>query len=324
MQEYFHPCTPAFRQRIFAESVKKSAPPHNARIIVNPAAGRGRARRALQRITASFAAERITGVVTTECAGDEFRLAQQAIADGIETIVAVGGDGTCSRIAAAIVEAGSSCRVGVVPLGTGNDFAKTLGVLGRSFSEIARLCAGTGIARMDVGVADGIHFLNGCGFGIDPEILATALSVRWLRGNAVYIAAALTKLFSYRGFSVRSETSRSDAAVKMMLTVSNGRNLGGAFKIAPVASVCDGMLDVHIFEDASAAGRLRIFLATMRGRHTSLPEVSHETHSSLELTFDSPPAMEVDGELRQARGARVLVECLPGALSVVAAPGFPL
>ena len=303
--------------------MKKILPPLNVRLIVNPAAGRGRTGRRLSRIARAFAAERITDIVKTERGGDETRLAAEAVRDGIETVVVVGGDGTCSRVAAELVRAGASCRLGLVPVGTGNDFAKTLGVLNLSVSEIARLCAGSSIATMDVGKVNDIYFLNGCGFGIDPEILATALSAKWLRGNAVYIVSALRKLFSYRGFTVREgpDISRGE---RMMLTVSNGPNLGGAFKIAPRASVCDGMLDVHTFADASSARRFKIFLATIQGKHADLPEVSFETHSVLELGFASPPAMEVDGELRQAAGSRVTIECIPGALSVAAAPGFPV
>ncbi|MBA3646065.1 MAG: YegS/Rv2252/BmrU family lipid kinase [Gemmatimonadaceae bacterium] len=304
--------------------MKKIPPPLKIRLIVNPTAGRDLAGRELSRITRAFAAEGITDIVKTERAGDESRLAAEAIASGIGTIVAIGGDGTCSRIAATIVTAGSSCRLGLVPVGTGNDFAKTLGVVSLSFPEIAGLCAGSSIARMDVGKIDDIYFLNGCGFGIDPEILAAALSVTWLRGNAVYIVSALRKLFSYGGVTIGTSTPGGVTQTWMMLTVSNGRNLGGAFKIAPLASVCDGCLDVHSFADARPARRLKIFLATMQGRHPELPEVSFERHSSLTLTFLSPPAMEIDGELRHARSSSVSIECLPGALSVVAAPGFPL
>ena len=125
------------------------------------------------------------------------------------------------------------------------------------------------------------------------------------------------------------EVEQSDATTGgtrhlMMITVSNGRFLGGAFKIAPAASVCDGLLDVHTFADASAGNRFRVFVGALRGRHPAMPEVSFERHSRLTLTFSSPPRMEVDGELRLAADARVSIECLPGALSVVAAPGFPL
>lgn len=304
--------------------MKKMPPPLKIRLIVNPAAGRGRAGRRLTRIARAFAAERITDIVITERAGDETRLAEEAIAGGVETVVAVGGDGTCSRVAAALVAAGSSCRLALVPAGTGNDFAKTLGVLSFSIGEIARMCTSTSITRMDVGRVDDVYFVNGCGFGIDPEILEAALSARWLRGNAVYIVSALRKLFWYEGFSLADGSSVATAGRRMMLTVSNGKNLGGAFKIAPEASVCDGMLDVHAFHDAKPARRLSVFLATMRGRHAALPEVSFETHSSIRLAFEFAPKIEIDGELRAARAPSVVIECIPGALSVVAAPGFPV
>lgn len=305
--------------------MKRISPPLKIRLIVNPAAGRGRARKALPKIARAFAKERIVEIAHTERSGDEERLAENAIADGIETIVAVGGDGTCSRIANAIVGKESSCRLSVVPAGTGNDFAKTLGTSRLSYAEIARLCAGSAIARMDVGRVEKLHFLNGCGFGIDPEILAETLSITWLRGNAVYIWSALRKLFTYRGFSVTNAlTANPGRTHQMMLTVSNGRSLGGAFKIAPEASVCDGLLDIHGFADATAARRLKVFLAAFGGTHPRLPEVSFERHAAIRLAFDSPPAIEVDGELRRATSSVVDIECLPGALSVVTAPGFPL
>ena len=300
-------------------------PPRRIRLIVNPAAGRGRARRFLSRITRDFAKERIVEVALTERSGDEERLAERAISDGIETIVAVGGDGTCSRIANTIVGKESSCRLAVVPAGTGNDFAKTLGTARLSYAEIANLCAGSSIARMDVGKVDDLYFLNGCGFGIDPEILAATLSVKWLRGNAVYIWSAVKKLFTYRGIAVRASSDESERMRRlMMVTVSNGRNLGGAFRIAPDASVCDGLLDIHSFSDATAMRRIKVFLATFGGNHPRLPEVERSRHASLQLVFSSPPWIEVDGELRAAMNPAVAINCLPGALSVVAAPGFPL
>jgi diacylglycerol kinase (ATP) len=320
-QEDFAPCSGSFAHRIFASNPMRIPPPRKIRLIVNPVAGRGRAQRRLPRITRAFAAERIIEVVATERSGDEARLAAEAMSDGIETIVAVGGDGTCARIANALISGGSSCRLAVVPVGTGNDFAKTVGLAKMGYGAIAKLCVGTSIARMDVGKVDDLYFLNGCGFGIDPEILAATLDVIWLRGSAVYVVTALRKLFSYAGVEI------TDSAMKerlMMLTVSNGRSLGGAFPIAPQASVCDGVLDVHRFRDAPARRRLAVFLGALKGTHPKLPEVAFEQRESLELGFDSAPPMEVDGELRRAANQVVKIDCIAGALSVVAAPGFPL
>ncbi len=304
--------------------MRKPLPPLKIRLIVNPAAGRGRAAKALRRIERTFARERIVEIAMTEKSGDEQRRADSAISDGIETIVAVGGDGTCTRIANAILARQSSCRLAVVPVGTGNDFAKTLGTARLGYAAMARLCTGSSIARMDVGKVDDLYFLNGCGFGIDPEILAASLNETWLRGSSVYIWSALRKLFTYPGLNVTDSAHPGNSELRMMITVSNGRSLGGSFKIAPGASVCDGLFDVHTFRDAGAGRRLKIFVGALRGTHPDIDEVMFERRTSLSLGFDSPPKMEIDGELRQAKGKAVYVECIPGALSVVAAPGFPL
>ena len=303
-------------------------------VIVNPAAGRGRASRALPRIRRAFAAEGVTDIRLTAAAGGEERLALEALRDGAGTIVAVGGDGTCVRIANVIIGAGSSCRLGLVPVGTGNDFAKTLGVLKLKYKTIAALCAGQSVARMDVGRVEGFYFLNSCGFGIDPAVLEATLRTKWLKGDAVYIWTALRKLFTYRGIDVRISDAQDGASTgdysaaaarrtMMMLIVSNGPNLGGAFRIAPEASVCDGQFDVHYFGIAHPLRRLRIFVAAMRGTHSGLSGVEFERRFSLRLKFDSPQPMEVDGELRATKSAELLIECIPGALSVVAAPGYP-
>ena len=97
-------------------------------MIVNPIAGRGGIRGTIPHIREVFAARGVTAFVETTSAGEEETLAQAAIADGATTIVAVGGDGTCSGIANAILQSPAPCRLALIPYGTGNDFAKTLGV----------------------------------------------------------------------------------------------------------------------------------------------------------------------------------------------------
>jgi diacylglycerol kinase (ATP) len=110
----------------------------------------------------------------------------------------------------------------------------------------------------------------------------------------------------------------------LMLTVSNGRYLGGAFRIAPAASAVDGQLDFGFFGDTDLIGRIRIFAGAFRGTHLGLPSVKSIRAATMTFQFSEPPMMEVDGELRQARSTSVKVECLPRALNVIAAPGYPL
>jgi diacylglycerol kinase (ATP) len=292
-------------------------------VIANPAAGRGTARERIREARAAFAVHGVSEFQETRIAGEEERLAALAIEQGAETIVAVGGDGTCARIATAVLARGQPCSLAVVPCGTGNDFAKTLGVDRLTPDKIATLVLSHQPTRVDVGRADEHYFLNSCGFGFDASVLEATQQVRFLRGDAVYIYSALRQLFTYRGVSVSADDG-AKANKMLMLTISNGRFHGGAFRIAPNASVVDGELDVGLFGDTNLIGRIRIFAGAFRGTHLGLPSVESQRVKNLALHFAEPPMMEVDGELRPARASIVNIECLPRALSVIAAPGYPL
>jgi diacylglycerol kinase (ATP) len=291
-------------------------------VIVNPAAGRGRLTKLLPALTASFKNGETTKVRYTRKPGDEEHLARLALENGASVLVAVGGDGTCSQVANAILRSATQCRLAVVPTGTGNDFAKTLGVNRYAPEQVADLVVRGEATRIDVGLADGHYFLNSCGFGFDASVLEASDRVRFLKGDAVYIYSALGQLFTYRGIDVSTSGVPGVKRGRMlMVTVSNGRSLGGAFKIAPHASVLDGRLDACFFSDSNVVARVRLFVGAMRGTHIGMRSVSAASVQHLALTFPSSPLMEMDGELRKARSSTVELTCVPRALSVVAAPG---
>lgn len=291
-------------------------------LIANPAAGRGRIRRNLPDIVEAFRSVGIADVYHTSEPGEEVALATRALSASASTIVALGGDGTCSGIANAILQSRSGCSLAVIPVGTGNDFAKTLGVEKMSPEAIAELVKKTQPMLIDVGVADGRYFLNSCGFGFDASVLEASNRVRFLKGDAVYIYAASRQLFTYRGIDVAPRGAPGVTRGPMlMVTVSNGRYLGGAFQIAPRASVFDGRLDVCFFSDSNVVERVKLFVGAMRGTHLGMPSVKSASVQELTLSFDSPPFMEMDGELRLARSKTIEIRCVPQALAVIAAPG---
>ena len=290
-------------------------------LIVNPAAGRGGIRSKIASLLETFRAYGLNKVFQTSARGEEERLAHRAIDEGATTIVAVGGDGTCGRIADAMIRSRSRCRLAVVPTGTGNDFAKTLGVAEYEPDQIAQLVVRGRETRIDVGSVDGHYFLNSCGFGFDAAVLEATSKVRFLKGDAVYVYAALRELFSYPGIDVRaSGVPDLKRGPMLMVTVSNGRFLGGAFKIAPHASVLDGRLDACFIGDSNVIERVRLFVGAMRGSHLGMPSVTSASVQHLTLNFAARPSMEIDGELRVARSKTVEMRCLPSALAVIAAP----
>jgi len=291
-------------------------------LIANPVAGRGAAAGLIQQARARFAEIGIRDLLITKRAGDEEILVNGAIARGVRSFIVLGGDGTCSRVANAILVSGVECIVAVMPTGTGNDFAKTLGVQRASLEDIATLVATGPPCPIDVGFADGRYFLNSCGFGFDASVLEASNHVRLLKGDAVYIYSALRQLFSYRGIDVSATGAPGVKRSRMlMVTVSNGRFLGGAFKVAPYASVLDGKLDACFFGDSNVVERVKLFVGAMRGTHLGMRSVSAASVQHLSLTFKSNPLMEIDGELRRATSSTVELTCVPRALSVIAAPG---
>jgi diacylglycerol kinase (ATP) len=294
-------------------------------IVANPGAGRGKAARIIRELESPRLSPPVAGILTTSSPGDEARCAAEALARGATTIVVVGGDGTFSKVAQQVLDAGSRCALAVIPFGTGNDIAKTLGVYGATPDQVLRLAAAGNTTQIDVGRADGHYFVNTCGFGFDSSVLEATRKVRFLKGDALYIYSALAQLFSYRGVEVAIDGAIGRKTQTMLMAVaSNGRSLGGAFRIAPSASVTDGKLDFCIVGDNNVWQRVRLFAGALRGTHITLPGVTTAKAATLSLTFADIPTMEVDGELRRATSRTVKLECVPGALAVVAAPGSPV
>lgn len=286
-------------------------------VIVNPRAGRGRGARMIPRLLAGFAEAGITDVRMTSAKGDEHALAQAAIEEGSTTIVVVGGDGTTTHVANAILNSGRDVRLAVLPAGTGNDFAKALGTDKSTASAIARLSVARGDTRVDVGMIEDRYFLNCCGFGFDVAVIEGTMRNRLLRGNSVYLYAALKELFGYRGIDVSIESG--EMSRHMLLVFANTEYFGGMFRIAPGARATDGELDMIAVLDLPPLRRISILSGATRGEHLNHPECAMQRARSFDVSFPAPPAYETDGELHYARSAHLTVTACPAALRVVTA-----
>ena len=214
------------------------------------------------------------------------------------------------------MHSGSNCRLAFIAAGTGNDFAKSVGVPARDYEATARLAVDGPDRRVDVGRVEDRHFLNSVGFGFDVAVLEATSRVRWLKGSLLYAYAALGQLLRYPGVELAG-VKDAEPAKHLLFVIANGRWFGGAFQIAPHASCDDGLLDAIAIADSSPLGRAQLFINALRGSHVRLPAVEMRQDRSFSLTFQSPPAYEVDGEYRMAVGSAITIECLPGALRVV-------
>jgi diacylglycerol kinase (ATP) len=296
-------------------------------VIFNPASGKGRGARLVQPVLAAFSAGGPVEHALTTAAGDEARLAHDAVARGFKTIVAVGGDGTWGGVANGILDSGAGDRVslGLVPGGTGCDLAKSLGIPARDVTGCARIVREGATQTIDVGRIDGRYFVNVAGFGFDIAVIEDSRDVRWLRGGLLYVYCALRQMHRFPGFPVTMAVDGGPERRQemLMLVFANAKVFGGGFQIAPEADLADGQLDAVAFANMPLRRRLPIMVKLLRGTHGSDAAVQATRGRSFRLRFDSPPAYETDGEWNRARSAEVHVEALPAALRVrvpVAAP----
>jgi diacylglycerol kinase (ATP) len=257
----------------------------------------------------------------TSAHGDEPGLVQRALDDGFDTFIALGGDGTWSNVANAILVSGGgpTVRLGLLAAGTGNDFAKTVGAPVHDIRETIRLAVEGNDVAIDVGRIEEKYFINLAGFGVDVAVLENLHTIRWLTGGALYIYAALREVIGYPGFDLELSSSSADdiRGRQLILIIANAKNFGGAFQLAPQASVVDGHLDAIAIRNTPPIRRLKLFIAAARGAHLSEPEVKVGRSQTFRLRFHAPPAYETDGEYNRAASREIEVACIPRALRVV-------
>ena len=290
----------------------------DAVLIANPAAGRGRGARRLPRVREALAAVGISDVRLTQRAGHERELAAKAASEGIETIIALGGDGTWGNVARGILESGRDARLVPIAAGTGNDFPHALGLPAHDPVAMAQIAASGNSVRVDVGWANDIAFLNVAGFGLETEVVRKVQDIPGLRGPLVYIAAALPVLRSYQG--LRASIQIGDGSPEPIqqwaaLIVSNGPRFGGGFRVAPGATVTDGKVDVIAVSDAAPLRRLQLFVRARLGTHLGQPEVVRSPASNVTLRFGQPVLLDADGELHEMPNL-VRIRVQPGAVRV--------
>lgn len=293
-------------------------------VIVNPAAGRGHGAKILSSVREAFSKHGVTQVITTTEAISERKLALDAISAGATTIVCVGGDGTASNVANAILSSRTDVRLGIIPAGTGNDFARTLGVTRSDLNAIAARSIIPSDDRMDVGRIEENYFLNSAGFGFDVAVLQGLARARWLGNNLVYFYSALTGILNFGGVHASVESPQARARnLYLLVVIANGSRFGGGLRVAPHATVTDGELDVVFIRDASRARRLRMLSAATRGTHIRFGEVTVDRVRRIEFRFDDPPFYESDGELHRAASSVIPVKCHARALRVLTAGPRP-
>jgi diacylglycerol kinase (ATP) len=298
---------------------------HRFSLIVNPAAGRGRAVRAVPIATAALAAAGASYEVNVSTSlAHAAELAAQAAAAG-QVIVAFGGDGMAGALAGATARLGGT--YGIIPAGRGNDLARVLGIPFDPAAAAGVLAASATrqIDLISVTTADGAEAIvaGSVYVGVPSVAGEIANAARWLRGSLVYPVAALRAVASWRParFEVVGEGARHDFA-GYAVVIANSAYFGAGMMVAPPACVDDGVLDLVLMRHGPKLAFARALTKIKDGSHTSLREVSLARDTDVTLTVDRPMPVAADGETLPfaaplPAGAPLRIRAMPAALRVI-------
>lgn len=298
-------------------------------VVVNPTAGHGRGGHRGGQLFGHLArrGHSIVDLTSDDLAGAS-RQARGAVVDGLDALVVVGGDGMTHLGVNLVAE--TDLPLGIVAAGSGNDVARSLGLPRHDIAEAVRTIeAGleTGGRRIDAVRTSSpdfsavVWYLGVLVAGLDAHVNAVANTMSWPRGSGRYLRATLRELPRFRPYGYRitldGETRETPATV---VSVCNGRHIGGGMVIAPEADMTDGLLDVVIAGPLGRWAAAGIFPSIYRGAHVRNPAVSViRTRSVLIEPSDvgpHPPPAHADGELVGQLPLRI--EVVPGAVRLLA------
>ena len=288
------------------------------RFLVNPSSGRGTGKAHLDRIRV-LASRHGAGLVVSRKVTDLAEQARRAAEDGVERLLVAGGDGTMHHAAQGL--AGTDCALGVIPLGSGNDLAGTLGIPPDLEVAVDRALKGE-IRRIDLAKVGETYCIGYAGVGFDSEVTRFANETKVLRGPLIYFYAVIHTLITFQPPRMKVVWDNGAFEGKVMFTVVNNLpRFGGGMRIAPEAKIDDGLLDLVIVSEMPKRLLLSLFPKVYNGGHVGHPSCTIVRTRRAEITIlDRAMTMYGGGEpLRPVEaGEPVGVEVVPGGLAVVA------
>lgn len=290
--------------------------------IINPIAGNGYAKTLTPKLEEMIGKYSIKADIEyTDKKGHASQLAKQYAEKGTKYIIAVGGDGTFNEVASSLLHV-KNVIVGIIPAGTGNDFIQILGFPNRFKDEHWGILFEKKTSQIDVGLCNGLAFLNGMGLGFDAQVAAenyTEPGEVKKGGKNKYLFQIIKTLLFYREkrMTVLSEETRHETDC-FINTVSIGRRFAGDFYLTPKAIANDGLLDVCMIEKLNLIQRFKILTKVPKGTHLENKKVNYYQTSKIEIKFSTEVPFHLDGELYFSQ--HFDISLLPAAMNVIYNP----
>jgi len=299
-------------------------------VILNPVSGRGRAKKLTPTLKRILRASNLDfNLLQSERPWHTAELAEAAARQGVEAVIAAGGDGTVNEAINGLMRArldrSTKTALGVLSIGTGNDFSASLNLPKKLENAVEAITKNTR-RLVDVGLLKGCGFPNGryfgncVGIGFDAAGGLLAEKITWASGLLAYLIAALQNIFIYYKaptveIKLDSETIQMPS---LLVSIMNGKRIGGGFLTAPDASLDDGLFDLCIAEEVSRPRMLTLLPHFLRGTQATQPEIQMKQSRMVKITaLKGVMPIQVDGEILDDACQEVTIEMFPKQLEII-------
>ena len=280
-------------------------------LAINPTSGRGRARHKATKVEQVLRASGAESISIEGHSLEDFREKFLAALDQSEVsgVITFGGDGFIHEVIQHV--APRSIPLGVIPCGTGNDFARSLGIHALSLNEQLKIITSTQPKSLDLGQVGSRWFAAILSTGFDALVNERANEMRWPKGRMKYNLAMIEKLILLRPHHYRIKMDQEIVDVDAtLITIANGSSYGGGMKVCPQATLDDALFDVMILKKVSRFELLKVFPKVYFGKHVGHPAVSFYRCQQIEV--DGVGTSYADGE--SISPLPLVAQCVPGAL----------
>ncbi len=301
-------------------------------VIVNPASGRGRAQKLTPTIERILHASGLDfDLLQSERPWHAAEIAEAAARQGVDAVIAAGGDGTVNETINGLMYARQDgfvkTALGVLSIGTGNDFAASLD-LPVKLEEAVQAIVGNTRRSVDIGLFKGCNYPKGryfgncVGIGFDAAGGILAEKITWASGLLAYLIAALQNIFIYyKAPTLKIQLDEETLHMpSLLVSVMNGKRIGGGFWTAPDASLEDGLFDLCIAEEVSRPRMLTLLPHFLKGTQTTQPEIQMKRTRIVKITATKGVMpVQIDGEILDGACYEVIIEILPKQLEIIGA-----
>lgn len=286
------------------------------KFIVNPIAGFRRDKQFIIERLQKLAADFDIVIEKTSCRGEARAMASAAAREGFDAAVAIGGDGTVNEVASGLI--GTETALGIIPRGSGNGLARSLGIP-LNLEQAIRIAGSGQRRRIDVGRAAHRNFFVVTGVGFDASVGKQFDGTYW-RGPLPYFYLAVKESLTYQPRQVQlSFEQQTLKLTPFLITVANTCQYGNGAMIAPQARCDDGLLDICVVDDANKFSMLRHLPKLFNGNIERAPHIRYYRSNEIVIEGDGPLLFHVDGEPETTDGA-LHISVLPQALQVIVPP----